>query len=101
LFIKKGGLIMAERKKSGKKAKKPVNIFEQDIDAEPFVKGAKAMGSVMAKGAKGFADVVFPSHESELRRKRKEIKNIEEEIELVRLQRKRERLLQELREAEE
>ncbi len=88
------------KKKVKKKAKKPVSIFEQDIDPEPFVKGAKAMGNVMAKGAKGLADVVFPSYEAELRRKRKEIDNLEQEIALTRLIRKREKLLKELKEAE-
>lgn len=93
------------RKSRRKKFEKPVDpmaaLMTHEIDAEPFVKGAKAVGSVAAKGARSLAEVVFPSHESELRRKRKEIKNIEEEIELVKLQRKREKLLQELKEAGE
>lgn len=93
------------KKKVKKKVRKwvdPMTGFAtKEIDVKPLVDGAKVVGKVGAEAAKRFADVVFPSHEAALRKKRKEIDNLEQEIALVKLMRKREKLLKELQKAEE
>jgi hypothetical protein len=67
----------------------------------PVVEGAKIVGKAAAKGAGILADSIFPSHASNVRREEKRLRLLEQEIKLLELRRKRERLLKKLKEAQE
>ena len=69
-----------------------------DPEFLPVVEGAKVVGKAAVKGAGLFVDAVFPSHGANVRREEKKLKRLEQEIELLELQRKRERLLKKLKE---
>jgi len=74
---------------------------EEEDEYLPVIEAAKSVGKSSVRGARLLFGSVFPSRESELRKKKKRIESVMAEIALVKEEKKLSALLRKLKEVEE